>query len=151
MRKGKQDLIGQPILPSQQAQRGQCRRIALKRLKQYHKGLDILRIIFILQFPPHFEHVFLIDDKYAEIVHDFEGETFIVDGPHDLAADWPAEFVSLLDDTKFPEDLLRPVLDIIRVMVKQRQEHLLDQQLKIFLPNCCIFYDRIDVLHIRIA
>lgn len=63
--------------------------------------------------------MFLIDDEYAEIMHDFEGKTFIVDRPNDLTADRPAELIALLDDTKFPKDLLGAVFDVVGVVMEQ--------------------------------
>ena len=95
--------------------------------------------------------MFLIDDEYAEVVYDFEGEALVVDGLHYLAADGAAELIPLLDDAKLPEDLLGPVLDIVGVVVQQRQEHLLNEQLEVLLPDRCVLDDGVDVLHVCVA
>lgn len=69
--------------------------------------------------------MFLVDDEDAEIVYDFEGKAFVVDGPDDLAADGPAELITLLYHAKLPKDLLGSVLDIVGVVVEQREKHFL--------------------------
>lgn len=60
----------------------------------------------------------LVDYENAEIVNDLEGEAFIINGSDDLAADGSTELVPFLNHAELPEDLLRSVLDIIRIMVQ---------------------------------
>jgi hypothetical protein len=60
-------------------------------------------------------------------MHYFEGEPLIINSLDDLDANGSTKLISLLDQAKLFQDLLRTILGVIGRAMKQQEQHFFDK------------------------